>query len=152
MAYGHYPTSCRDHHDLVRDFGGKRPTITVLCGSSKFMEHFREQYYALTLVGEIVLTAGPRELHLRKIDLADRVLVINVGGYIDDSTRKEIAYAEKIGKRVEYLEDRYTELRKAIIDQLARDSGSGDTGYTLEAIEEDVIYAAIAVFREQEKK
>lgn len=44
------------------------------------------------------------ELHLRKIDLADEVFVVNVGGYIGDGTRREIAYAEKTGKPVHYLE------------------------------------------------
>jgi hypothetical protein len=44
------------------------------------------------------------ELHKRKIDLADEVLVLNVGGYIGDSTRSEIEYAKKEGKIVRYLE------------------------------------------------
>jgi hypothetical protein len=44
------------------------------------------------------------ELHLRKIDMADRVFVINVGGYIGESTRAEIEYAEKTEKPVTYLE------------------------------------------------
>ena len=44
-------------------------------------------------------------MHLRKIDLADEILVINVGGYIGDSTRREIAYAEKTGKKINYLEE-----------------------------------------------
>jgi hypothetical protein len=43
------------------------------------------------------------ELHKRKIDLADRVLVLNVDGYIGESTRSEIAYAEAIGVPVDYL-------------------------------------------------
>ena len=37
-------------------------------------------------------------LHLRRIDLADRVLVVNPGGYIGDSTRREITYAQALGK------------------------------------------------------
>jgi len=45
------------------------------------------------------------ELHKRKIDLADYVLVLNVGGYIGESTRSEIEYAEKIGRPVSYLEE-----------------------------------------------
>ena len=45
------------------------------------------------------------ELHLRKIDLADRVLVLNVGGYIGESTMNEIKYALKTGKPVSYLEE-----------------------------------------------
>ena len=44
------------------------------------------------------------ELHKRKIDLADRVLVLNVGGYIGDSTRSEIRHAQEIGKPIDYLE------------------------------------------------
>ncbi len=44
------------------------------------------------------------ELHLRKIDLADEVLVLNVGGYIGKSTHTEIIYAEDHGKVIRYLE------------------------------------------------
>lgn len=44
------------------------------------------------------------ELHLRKIDMADRVLVVNVDGYIGDSTRAEIEYATEAGKPISYLE------------------------------------------------
>ena len=44
------------------------------------------------------------ELHKRKIDLADEVFVLNVGGYIGSSTRSEIEYAEAHGKPVTYLE------------------------------------------------
>jgi hypothetical protein len=41
-------------------------------------------------------------LHLRKIDLADRVLVVNPGGYIGESTGREIAYARAAGKPVSF--------------------------------------------------
>ncbi len=44
------------------------------------------------------------ELHLRKIDLADRVFVVNPGGYIGESTRREIEYAKQHGKRIMFLE------------------------------------------------
>lgn len=44
------------------------------------------------------------ELHLRKIDLADSVFVLNVGGYIGESTRNEVNYAKSIGKPISYLE------------------------------------------------
>ena len=44
------------------------------------------------------------DMHKRKIDMADEVYVINVGGYIGDSTRSEIEYARKTGKKVRYLE------------------------------------------------
>ena len=75
----------------------------------------------LTLEGVIVLSVGvfghaegielPEEvktqldeLHKRKIDLADEILVINVNGYIGKSTTGEIAYAVGHGKVVRYLE------------------------------------------------
>jgi len=45
------------------------------------------------------------ELHLRKIDLADSIYVLNMGGYIGESTANEIAYAEKQGKPINYLEN-----------------------------------------------
>ena len=44
------------------------------------------------------------DMHKRKIDMADGLFVINVGGYIGESTRSEIAYAEATGKTVQYLE------------------------------------------------
>ena len=126
MSYPHLPTECAEHHDLVVDFeGDDRPTITVLCGSTRFVDEFNRQRKRLTETGHIVLsievvttqtpTEDPQhvdpglkhrldELHKRKIDLADAVLVLNVGGYIGDSTRSEIDYAEKLGKPVSYLE------------------------------------------------
>jgi len=44
------------------------------------------------------------ELHKRKIDLADEVFVLNIGGYIGESTRSEILYAIAQGKTVNYQE------------------------------------------------
>lgn len=103
------------------------PEIVVLCGSTRFYDAFQQANYDLTMAGKIVLSVGfyPHakaehghgegvghdsaekaaldELHLRKIDLADRVLVLDVGGYIGESTRREIAYAERTGKPVTYL-------------------------------------------------
>ena len=66
-----------------------------------------------TLAGKIVLSVGHLEgLNMesqtkteRKIDLADEVLVLNVGGYIGESTRSEIEYAQKKSKHIRYLED-----------------------------------------------
>ena len=100
----------------------KRPEVVVLCGSTRFSETWAKARYDLTLEGKIVLTIGCDtksdeglgitdeqkialdELHKRKIDLADRVLVLNVGGYIGDSTRSEIEYAEWFEKPIDYLE------------------------------------------------
>lgn len=131
MGYPHRATDCAAHHDLVRDFGGPRPTITVLCGSTRFLGAFQRANLKLTLAGHIVLSIGcdtksdtelalagvlgadvkPAldELHLRKIDLADEVYVLNVAtpdhpaGYIGESTAREIAYAENAGKPIWYL-------------------------------------------------
>jgi len=44
------------------------------------------------------------ELHKRKIDLADEIFVMNIGGYIGSSTRSEIVYACEHGKLARYLE------------------------------------------------
>ena len=101
---------------------GKYPVIT-LCGSTRFKEQFLEAQKRLTLAGNIVIsvglfghsgdeevwTEGTKEMlddmHKRKIDMADAIYVINVGGYIGESTRSEIEYAREQGKRVLYLEN-----------------------------------------------
>lgn len=95
------------------------PTIVCLCGSTRFAQAFMDAYAERTDAGEIVLSVGRfqpvhgwdaekkaklDELHKRKIDLADYVLVLNVGGYIGSSTRSEIDYAIGHGKPVHYLE------------------------------------------------
>ncbi|MBQ9721903.1 MAG: hypothetical protein IJV84_00065 [Bacteroidales bacterium] len=100
---------------------GKYKVIT-LCGSTKFKEQYLEAQKRLTLEGKIVISVGLfghsgddevwtegtkamlDDMHLRKIDMADEIFVINVGGYIGESTRREIAYAKNTGKSVKYLE------------------------------------------------
>ena len=100
---------------------GKYPVIT-LCGSTRFKEQFLEAQKRLTLEGNIVIsvglfghsgddevwTEGTKEMlddmHKRKIDMADAIYVINVGGYIGSSTRSEIEYAREQGKTIFYLE------------------------------------------------
>lgn len=100
----------------------KNYKIVTLCGSTRFKEQFLETQKRLTLEGNIVISVGLfghsgdddvwepgvkemlDDMHLRKIDLADEIFVINVDGYIGESTRREIAYAEKTGKKVRYLE------------------------------------------------
>lgn len=100
---------------------GKYPVIT-LCGSTRFKEQFMAVQKQLTLEGNIVIsvglfghsgddevwTPGMKEMldnmHKRKIDMADAIYVINVGGYIGESTRSEIEYALRNGKKVYYLE------------------------------------------------
>lgn len=43
-------------------------------------------------------------LHLRKIDLADRVLIVNPGGCLGESTRRELAYAQAAGKPISFTD------------------------------------------------
>jgi nucleoside 2-deoxyribosyltransferase len=52
------------------------------------------------------------ELHLRKIDLADEVFILNVGGYIGKGTKREIGYALMTGKPISYLEGHPAEKSK----------------------------------------
>ena len=108
---------------------GKYPVIT-LCGSTRFRDQFMEAQKRLTLEGNIVISVGLfghsgdeevwegmsedtltktkimlDDMHKRKIDMADEIYVVNVGGYIGSSTRSEIEYAKSHGKAVHYLEE-----------------------------------------------
>lgn len=93
-----------------------KPKIVCLTGSTKFKKEYLEYNKFFTINGLIVLTVGffghtdgwdgdkkkLDELHFRKIDLADEIFVINVNGYIGESTRNEINYAIKQKKPVFY--------------------------------------------------
>jgi len=98
--------------------------VITLCGSTKFKTEFMMAQKELTMAGNIVISVGLfghadgefgsvitdevkimlDDIHLRKIDLADEIFVINKDGYIGSSTRNEIDYAHKTGKIVRYLE------------------------------------------------
>lgn len=93
-----------------------RPEIVCICGSLRYAEDMRVVAQSLSLAGFIVLMpteiGGPitaeqkaalGELHLRRIDLADRVEVVNRGEHYGDSTLREIAYAESLGKPVTFV-------------------------------------------------
>ena len=100
-----------------------KPIIVCLCGSTKFSDAFKKANFKETLSGKIVLSIGCDfksdyainltlydknqldTLHLRKIDLADEVLILNVNGYIGESTRKELNYAIKHYKVIRFLEE-----------------------------------------------
>lgn len=102
----------------------KTPEIVCLCGSTRFWDTFQSEGWRLTLEGKIVLSIGVckhaedhggealgqdcadmlDELHFRKIDISNRVHILNVGGYIGDSTRRELMYAEQTKKKVTFLE------------------------------------------------
>jgi len=100
--------------------------IITLCGSTRFKDEINNANARLTMEGDLVISLGVfghvdmpdhdwttngnadkrmlDELHKRKIDLADEIYVVNVGGYIGESTRGEIEYAREHGKVVRYLE------------------------------------------------
>ena len=104
--------------------------VITLCGSTKFKDDFMRVQKELTLKGNIVISVGLfghsgdnevwdgmdegtlsrtklmlDDMHKRKIDMADEIFVINKNGYIRDSTKSEIEYAIKMGKKVNYLEN-----------------------------------------------
>ena len=95
--------------------------IITLCGSIKFKDEFMKIQEKLTLDGNIVLTPNffnnikkedidektkkmLDKMHKQKIDMSNEIYVINVGGYIGESTKNEIEYAKARGKRISYLE------------------------------------------------
>lgn len=103
--------------------------VITLCGSTRFKDAFMETQKRLTLEGNIVISVGLfghsgdqevwegksedaitatklmlDDMHKRKIDMADEIYVLNVGGYIGSSTRSEIEYAKAHNKPVRYLE------------------------------------------------
>jgi len=43
--------------------------------------------------------------HLKKIDLSDKIFVVNKNGYIGESVKEEIEYAKSKNKEIEYLEN-----------------------------------------------
>lgn len=98
-------------------------TVTTLCGSTKFKKEFIEENFRLTRAGELVFSVSwfshadgevhtPDQeekdlldnVHMGKIDHSRGIYVVNVGGYIGASTRREIAYAIATGKTVRYRE------------------------------------------------
>lgn len=110
--------------------GCNRPYVYTLCGSTRFPDAFALANMHLSTLGHIVIDLGmmghanePRgagfltsdgdgtttvkqaldRLHLAKIDLSDAIYVVNVGGYVGDSTKREIAYARSRGKAVEWM-------------------------------------------------
>ena len=94
--------------------------IITLCGSVRFKTEFLKVQEELTLNKNIVFTPNffdkfkdkinsdtkimLDEMHRQKIDMSDEILVINVGGYIGESTKSEIEYAKSKRKKISYLE------------------------------------------------
>ena len=105
-----------------------RGNVVCLCGSTRFIDAFRDANLRLTCAGYIVLSigcdmksdhelfsamkshdlaelkAGLDILHYKKIDAASWIFVLNVDGYVGESTMREIKYAEWKGKEIHYFE------------------------------------------------
>lgn len=90
------------------------PSVVTLCGSTRFKDEFLRVQKEETLKGKIVLSVGLfghsealdmngpikamlDNLHLRKIDMSNEVIFINQGGYIGESTRRELEYTKAKG-------------------------------------------------------
>ena len=92
--------------------------VVTICGSMKFKDKMMEIAKELEIKNKYIVIQCVysndkfsdeeqsilAELHYKKIDISDAIYVINVDGYIGNSTNKEIEYAKKLGKEVIYLE------------------------------------------------
>ncbi len=96
--------------------------IITICGSSRFKTEMLKIAEVLTLQDHIILmpnvfahadnielTAEQKlkldNLHKQKIEMSDGIFVVNVNGYIGESTYGEIDWALRKGKGVWYLEE-----------------------------------------------
>ena len=92
--------------------------IITICGSLKFKQEILEMGEYLQLQGNCVLlpifptrnysnedVLAMGQMHKEKIKLSDAIFVVNVGGYIGNSTQSEIEFAEKLGKEIIYFNE-----------------------------------------------
>ena len=144
---------------------GKYKIIT-LCGSTRFKAEYERVQKELTLKGNIIISVGLfghqgddevwedgtkemlDDMYLSKIDMADEIFVINPGGYIGQSTSREIAYAKSHGKKISSIEpipeDAYakSEAVTLVLDRKTSDyirSVAEETGETRESVIKYVI-------------
>lgn len=111
---------------IVQSFGKYK--VITLCGSTRFKDEFLRVERELAKQNYIVINLGlfsksdpknPNEklptkeehidVHYQKIDMCDGIFVVNVDGYIGNSTLREIEYATKSGKKIFYL-SRYPDI------------------------------------------
>ena len=94
--------------------------IITICGSLKYQKEMRDVAEKLALKGTCVLTPvypvnnnertenqlkSLKEEHLKKIELSDEIMVVNVNNYIGNSTNLEIDYAKKLNKKIAFYTD-----------------------------------------------
>lgn len=102
-----------------------RPEIVTLCGSTRFKAEILTEMARITMLGKIVIPLGVfghidmpdidwstdgselktmlDELHFEKIKLSDSIHVVNVGGYVGESTAREVEFARSLIKKVTYM-------------------------------------------------
>ena len=84
--------------------------VITLCGSIKYKDIFLKVQENLTLKGNIVFMPNfftnikKEEIRLDAKKMLDEIYVINLNGYIGESTKSEIEYANSKGKNISYLE------------------------------------------------
>lgn len=102
---------------LGETFGAKfRVRRITLCGSARFQRAYREwtarlmveqsaMVYFAPLIPNLSREAKQRidEIWFAQIAASDEIFVLDVGGYIGESTGEEIAFAEEVGIAVRYL-------------------------------------------------
>ena len=116
------------------DKGPTYSKIITLCGSTRFYKKFDEVMLKLTLAGWIVFTIGTHQfsdhdlpnvnnvkkmldkMHKTKIDMSAAIFVIDVDGYIGESTKTEIAHAYATDKKVFHLSKK-KDLKKILIGE-----------------------------------
>ncbi len=129
------------------------PSIITLIGSSKFVDYHtslaweieKRSIIAFSLHWIIAAPGSPLygvatiedhlaehegvadimdELYLRKLDLADEVVLLAIDGYVGESTAREIKYCKSIGVLVTRVENwQQCEEYLLIIDEMAKDLG-----------------------------
>lgn len=134
VAVGFYCVECELEAERAAE-GSNRPRIITICGSSRFIDvmavlaweieksgmialslHLLPRWYCGDVDDHIAEAQGVAEqldaLHLRKIDMCDEVWVVCPGGYIGESTSREIAYAQALGLPVKYFDESRAETER----------------------------------------
>ena len=97
--------------------------VITICESMKFIQEMMEISEKIELQGNVVLLpiynpsrpnkesftieeiAMLDKMHRERIKISDAILVVNVNGYIGDSTKSEIEFAKSLNKEIIYYTD-----------------------------------------------
>lgn len=94
--------------------------IVTMCGSIKYFDKMKENAKKLEIENQYAVLMpiyyplnhdlseqdknNLGEIHRRKIEISNSIFVVNIGGYIGNTTKSEIEYAKELGKEIMYLE------------------------------------------------